>query len=170
MNNKNNISLRAIYDNHYCQMVFYVKQIVKSTSTAEDIVQDLFVKLLSNPAVNNINIGFLYVCLKNSALNYVSTKKYKSEVRVDTFQFHPADEVTDIVELAEREEKLRRVISDLTPKCKEVLRKIYFDRMKYAEVAKEMNLSFHTVKSHMNIAFSTIKKRMNSLPSILVLF
>ena len=150
MNNKNNISLRAIYDNHYCQMVFYVKQIVKSTSTAEDIVQDL--------------------CLKNSALNYVSTKKYKSEVRVDTFQYHPADEVTDIVELAEREEKLRRVISDLTPKCKEVLRKIYFDRMKYAEVAKEMNLSFHTVKSHMNIAFSTIKKRMNSLPSILVLF
>jgi len=146
-------------------MVFYVKQIVKSTSTAEDIVQDLFVKLLSNPAVNNINIGFLYVCL-----NYVSTKKYKSEVRVDTFQYHPADEVTDIVELAEREEKLRRVISDLTPKCKEVLRKIYFDRMKYAEVAKEMNLSFHTVKSHMNIAFSTIKKRMNSLPSILVLF
>ncbi|MDP3437004.1 MAG: sigma factor-like helix-turn-helix DNA-binding protein, partial [Bacteroidales bacterium] len=59
---------------------------------------------------------------------------------------------------------------DLTPKCKEVLRKIYFDRMKYAEVAKEMNLSFHTVKSHMNIAFSTIKKRMNSFPSILVLF
>ncbi len=169
MNKNNETALRSIYDNHYCHMVFFVKRIVKSTSAAEDIVQDLFVKLLSKPDINMINTGFIYVCLKNSAINYISSKNHKNTIQELHLENQPSEFMSDIFEIDEKERRLRVIISELPPKCREILRKIYFERMKYAEVAKEMNLSFHTVKSQMNIAFSTIKKRMNSFSSIVLI-
>lgn len=161
-------ALMSIYDNQYCQMVIYAKKIVKTTSIAEDIVQDLFVKLLTKPAVNMINTGFVYVCLKNSAINYISSKKNKNIINDNAIDDLLVESISDLAEIEERERRLRVIISQLPPKCREVLTKIYFEKMKYADAAKEMNLSFHTVKSQMNIAFSTIKKRMNSFSSIIL--
>ncbi len=168
MNQNYETSLMSIYDNHYCQMVIYAKKIVKSTSTAEDLVQDLFVKLLTKPAVNMINTGFVYVCLKNYAINYISLKNHKNTINNLLMDDIPVESTSDLAEIEERERRLRVIISQLPPKCREVLTKIYFEKMKYADAAKEMNLSFHTVKSQMNIAFSTIKKRMNSFSSIIL--
>ncbi|OFY30662.1 MAG: hypothetical protein A2X17_07295 [Bacteroidetes bacterium GWF2_41_61] len=149
-------------------MVIYAKKIVKTTSIAEDIVQDLFVKLLTKPAVNMINTGFVYVCLKNSAINYISSPKNKNIINDNSIDDLLVESISDLAEIEERERRLRVIISQLPPKCREVLTKIYFEKMKYADAAKEMNLSFHTVKSQMNIAFSTIKKRMNSFSSIIL--
>ncbi|MHC1779156.1 MAG: sigma-70 family RNA polymerase sigma factor [Bacteroidales bacterium] len=168
MNQNYESALMSIYDNHYCQMVIYARKFVKSTSTAEDIVQDLFVKLLTKPAVNMINTGFVYVCLKNSAINFISSKNHKNIINDSTIDDLPVESISDLAEIEERERRLRIIISELPPKCREVLNKIYFEKMKYADAAKEMNLSFHTVKSQMNIAFSTIKKRMNSFSSFIL--
>lgn len=170
MNQKKEEILKTIYDNNYCQMVFYVKKIVCSTSAAEDIVQDLFVKLLSKPTFNIITTSFIYVCLKNSALNYLSAKKNRSNIPELTIENHPADITSDINEIEERERILQLIIAELPPKCREVLIKTYYEKMKYAEVAKEMNLSFHTVKSHMNLAFTTIKRKLNNSSAIFTLF
>lgn len=159
----------SIYDNHYCQMVVYAKKIVKATSIAEDIVQDLFVKLLTKPVATMISTGFVYVCLKNSAINYISSKNHKVIINNISIDDLPIEPMSDLIEIEERERRLNIIISELPPKCREVLNKIYFEKMKYSEAAKEMNLSFHTVKSQMNIAFSTIKKRMDSFSySILI--
>ena len=55
-------------------------------------------------------------------------------------------------------ERMYKAIESLSPQCREVLKKIYFEGKSYAETAEEMNLSLSTIKTHIYLAIKNLKK------------
>ena len=65
-----------LFRDYYIQLVLYVFRIVKIRSVAEDIVQDVFLKVLEQHQTKDIDIHYLYVSVRHLAFNYLRDAKH----------------------------------------------------------------------------------------------
>ncbi len=147
-----------LFKEHFNHLVLYVNSFVDSIPVAEDIVQDMFVKLWEKKCLAQCKPSFLYVCARNASLNYLRTQN------LHAFEVEQIEKV-EMPEETERQEaymeKLERIyeaVESLPPQCREVLKKIYFEGKTYAETAEEMHLSVNTVKTHIYLAIKNLRQ------------
>lgn len=133
-------------------------RITKDLDSSEDIVQDVFFNLWKNPGVNPLDPhlkSYLLKSVKNRSLNYTRDK-------VDHVEFKPGEhEFFDEEYNFEREEKISRIlleIDKLPPKCREIFKMVVFKKLKYSEVAEELNITNNTIKTQLSIAYKQLKK------------
>ena len=139
--------------------MLYVNVYVDSIPVAEDIVQDMFLKLWEKERLADCTSSFLYICAKNAALNYLRTRRVES-FWADSDDFLEMEEENNEAELdyMEQLERVYQAVEALPPQCRAVLKKIYFEEKSYAEVAEEMHLSLNTVKTHIYLAIKTLRQ------------
>lgn len=149
-----------LFRDYYIQLVLYVFRIVKIRSVAEDIVQDVFLKVLEQHRAKDIDIHYLYVSVRHLAFNYLRDSRHLvNEI--------PANDVSDTEVDIEGEllyvQHLKQVyaaVEELPPACRQVFKEVYWGKRKYADVADELNVSVNTVRSHMYMAIATLKKSL----------
>lgn len=148
-----------LFDLHFNHLVLYVNNYIGSVAVSEDIIQDLFIKLWQKRNSVTITPSFLFVCARNSALTYLRLNKRKFIPPDDIVLREVSDSfmVDEEIAYIDRLEEVRTAITKLSPQCREVLKKIYFENKKYAEVAEEMNLSLNTIKSHIYLAIKVLR-------------
>lgn len=147
-----------VFDEHFDHLVLYVNSFVEDVPTSEDIVQDMFLKLWEKDRLTDYSLGFLYVCAKNAALNYLRTQKTDSFSTDNLEMFDMADQVEEETAYMDKLEQVYQAIEALSPQCRAVLKKVYFENKSYAETAEEMHLSLNTVKTHIYLAIRSLKK------------
>ena len=69
------MKVEDLFKNYYIQLVLYVFRIVKMRSVAEDIVQDVFLKVLEKHQGKDVDIQYLYVAVQHLAFNYLRDTK-----------------------------------------------------------------------------------------------
>ena len=162
MNKNSGISREAVavelFKEHFNHLVLYVNSFVDSIPVAEDIVQDMFVKLWEKKDLSQCKSSFLYVCARNAALNYLRTQNLQTfEVeRID--QVDVSDDAEAQLAYMEKLEQIYKAVESLPPQCREALKKIYFEGKTYAETADEMHLSINTVKTHVYLAIKNLRQ------------
>jgi RNA polymerase sigma-70 factor (ECF subfamily) len=133
-------------------------RITKDLGASEDIVQDVFFNLWKNPGVNPLDPhlkSYLLKSVKNRSLNYNRDKADHTEFNLSKHEF------TDEEYNFEREEKISRIlleIDKLPPKCREIFKMVVFKKLKYSEVAEELNITNNTIKTQLSIAYKQLKK------------
>ena len=67
------MKVEDLFKNYYIQLVLYVFRIVRMRSVAEDIVQDVFLKVLEKHQGKDkdVDIQYLYVAVRHLAFNYL---------------------------------------------------------------------------------------------------
>ena len=148
----------GVFQEHFEHLVLYVNSYVDSIPTAEDIVQDLFLKLWEKDRLTDCKPAFLYICAKNAALNYLRTRNIDSFF-VNSLELYDVEDDNE-ADLAymDKLERIYEAVESLPPQCKEVLKKIYFEEKSYVEVVEEMHLSLNTVKTHIYLAIKTLRQ------------
>jgi RNA polymerase sigma-70 factor (ECF subfamily) len=149
--------------NHYHQLLgMHIFRITKSEQLAEEVVQDVFLKIWLNKEVltgiDNFRI-YLFVISKNAALNCL--KKVANE----SARFLDIDAQTDISAAETIEEDHRYILIDeaidqLPPQQKQVYLLSRHERLSYAEIAEQMNISKETVKKYLQIATESISSHV----------
>lgn len=137
--------------------------ILKSSEDAEEVVSDFFIVLWQRRAllrtIENPRLYF-FIGVKNTALNKLATKKKDVRPLADNWQttltsvfFNPEELLlsTEVVK------KIMAAVNDLPPKCKIIFKLIKEENLKYAEVAKLLDISVKTVEAQMAIALRRIK-------------
>ncbi|RXK80820.1 RNA polymerase sigma-70 factor [Filimonas effusa] len=151
-----------LYQQFHKRLWSFCKSIIRSSESAEEIVEDVFVKLWCNRA-NLVNIEdltvYLYVAVKNRALNTLSKKA--QELVTSPFDFLEIEldgNVTpyDVLINAEMVGCMRKAIDELPPRCKMIFKLIREDGLKYKEVADILNISVNTIDAQMAIAVKRI--------------
>lgn len=147
-----------LFNEHFNHLVLYVNQYIHAINVSEDIVQDLFVRLLEQGKLTTCNVAFLYICAQHDVLNYL--RDHRKHISLDEIQeLGPKEKsIEDVLIHMERLEEIRQAVDKLPPQCQTVLHKIYFENKHYAEVAQEMGLSLNTIKTHVYLAIKTLKK------------
>ncbi|HVX49752.1 MAG TPA: RNA polymerase sigma-70 factor [Chitinophagaceae bacterium] len=160
-------ALGELYQLFSARLLQFAKAVVHNHQAAEEIVEDIFVKLWCNrtniTTIDNITV-YLYIAVKNRCLNFISRKaKDMISAPFDFIDIEVVDETAtpqDILVTAEMMQNMHRAVEALPPRCKMVFKLVREDGLKYKEVAQILNISVNTVDVQMAIA---VKRICNAL-------
>jgi RNA polymerase sigma-70 factor (family 1) len=141
----------------------FSRAITRSPETAEEIVEDVFVKLWSNRhrinEVENLTV-YLYVAVKNRSLNAISQKAAElirapfDDLDIEAGQV--AADPYNLLVTAEMMKRMQQAVDNLPPRCKMIFKLVREDGLKHREVAEILNISHNTVDVQMAIAIKKI--------------
>lgn len=137
--------------------------LVRSRELAEEIVEDVFVKLWYNRGqintIDNLTV-YLYVAVKNQSLNTLSRKAKElvtaSYDQLDITLTHSTASPHDQLVSAEMMQRMYDVVEALPPRCKMIFKLIREDGLSYKEVASILSISVNTIDAQMAIAVKRI--------------
>ena len=144
---------------------------VHSTAVAEDLVQDVFLKLLEQKI--NVseyeNIGsLLYTILKHKCLDYIKHKIVEANHVQDVLEvnyllsskYALEDESINIIIDNEIKKKLRDAIYTLPDSTREIFILSKFKNKTYQEIADSQGISARQVEYQICKAMSSLKEKM----------
>ncbi|MFV0606532.1 MAG: RNA polymerase sigma-70 factor [Niabella sp.] len=156
-----------IYHHFNKKLIAFAQSLVHSKDIAEDVVEDVFIKLWANrfsiTQIENLSV-YLYVSVKNGSLNKISEKARQLITQPFDGIEPQVEDLTDnpynILLNAELLKRMNLAINDLPPRCKMIFKLVREDGLKYKEVSQILNISVNTIDVQMAIAIKRICKAM----------
>ncbi len=154
------LSFEELYKQYFVRLFRFCYSIVHQKESAEEIVNDVFLKLWEkgNAGIGNISL-YLYISVKNRSLNYLRDNANGATIelsdRCDPYiRFDATPE--SLLLNAEALQGLRIAINQLPPRCKLIFTLIKEDGLKYKEVARLLDLSVKTIEAQLSIAMQKL--------------
>ncbi len=162
---------KEIFDYYYEPLTKYCYLRMNSADDAEELVQDIFVKLWQKRASLQINISlkaYLYRTALNRIINYQDhlrvRREHESHVKHSSSEtIEPSEEL----QAAEIQFLVQEVISNMPEKRRVVYEMSRRDGLKYAEIAEKLGVSVKTVEAHLSKALEQLRQQLKDyLPVI----
>lgn len=144
----------ALLVEKYKHMVFTLAfRMVKNREEAEEVLQDVFIKVYN--AVDSYNgdakfSTWLYKIAYNKSLDYLKKQKRSLDTfSVDDYEnmdFAEMENITRNIEEKERKEAIGKILKELSAKDSVLITLYYYEELSLIEIAKVMDLSPNTVK------------------------
>lgn len=156
-------TLAELYKLFSRRLLHFSRTITRSDMVAEEIVEDVFVKLWSNRStiteIDNLTV-YLYVAVKNRSLN-VLAQKAKSLMEapfedLDIVAGNIAADPYNRLVTSEMMQKMQQAVEQLPPRCKMIFKLVREDGLRHKEVAEILNIAVNTVDVQMAIAIKKI--------------
>ncbi|WP_131539645.1 RNA polymerase sigma factor [Pedobacter nototheniae] len=159
----NEDAFRILYQQHRKQIYKVAYLYVKSTFLAEDIVQNVFVKVWEHRE-NMTNIrsfeSWIYTLTKNMILNYHKRIVIKEHVN-NAYQLEKSKEINNDtdhkLENAQYQKILQEGLELLSQQQQAVYHLIRNENLSYEETGKRLGISRLTVKTHFSRALQSLR-------------
>lgn len=161
--------LKQLFDASYNSLVIQAIRLVKNQETAEDIVQDCFIKLWEKKASLEISgnvTAYLAKMVRNKCLDFIKKKKIQTSELNETYQGAIAN--NDQLEMDELQSSIDKIIDALPEKCRQTFVLSRFEELSYKEIAEQLDISKKTVEAHISKALKSLRKDLNQF--LLLLF
>jgi RNA polymerase sigma-70 factor (family 1) len=164
----NQKAFRTLFDLFSSKVYFFAFKLLRSESMAEEVVQEVFIKIWVNRAsLQSIDFfpSYLYTIARNYSLNVLKKVAFEEKAKVLLRQQQPTcdEETEQNIVYRDYQHILNSVIEQLPPQQKLVYSLCHNEGLKYEEAAQRLNISRLTVKSHMQQALRTIKANFSRL-------
>lgn len=151
----------SIFKEHYNTLANYAYSILKNKQNAEDVVQDVFVKLWqkSPDVVSTPQVKFyLVTATKNNCISFLRKESGKTFVSPEDAQLHahadePAGKEHEDISLV-----INKALSALPPQCLAIFKLSRFGKLTYQQIADELGLSVKTVENQMGKALRIMRE------------
>ncbi|MCR9253848.1 MAG: RNA polymerase sigma-70 factor [bacterium] len=156
--------LKEIYDLHFKAIRNFVYFKTKDVDIAEDLAQDVFVKLWSKrETIRKETVkSLLYTMAGNMVINHFNHMKVVYAHETDTSRYGSKEMHTPqfLLEEKEYEQKLNEVLEMIPDGCREVFLMNRIEKMKYDEIASRLELSVKAVEKRMSKALAIIREEL----------
>jgi len=159
-------SFDIIYRTYSKRLFGFVLQIIKNDSDAEEIVQEVFIKIWeSRHQIDNFSLfdSYLFTIAYNKTISHIrkrlSEKKYIDHIK--SLQNVPETTTYDDSEFRILSEQVNFFVGQLPSRQKEVFILHRREGLTYREIAKKMNISENTVENHMARALKFLRQKLN---------
>ncbi|RQO66428.1 RNA polymerase sigma-70 factor [Pedobacter sp. KBW06] len=148
------LEFENLFNTYKGQVYTHVFLVTKSRYAAEEITQEIFIKLWQHkdslPEVKNMD-GYLYTIAKNHSLNFL--RKAASDLKM-TNELMRIAVVADFsmeseLQVTEYKKLIGEAVESLSPQRKIVYQLSREQGLSYDEIAARLNLSKNTVKNHL---------------------
>lgn len=162
-----------LFNNHCQRLINFSRRYVREKEIAENIVQDVFLRVWQNRSnldPSQMIHSYLFTSVKNESLKYLRhlDVEHRGEDRVaDSINKEKSPEQE--IEGNELTKEIYKAISELPEKCREIFKMNRFDKLKYAEIAKILDISIKTVETQMGRALKKLRERLSHLLSIIII-
>ncbi|MCW3467898.1 RNA polymerase sigma-70 factor [Chitinophaga nivalis] len=152
-----------VYERHFQELAMTAYRYVKDTGIAQELVQEVFIKIWEQPALLDENgslRAYLYKAVINCALNYL--KREKNIARHHSLIAHSLTDsyLHNLQEEQELKLLIYQQIEKLPPQCRKIFKMSRFDGLKYREIAAQLQVSEKTVENHIAHALKTLRESL----------
>lgn len=155
-------NLDILFQQYYERLVLFAESYVGDMMMAEDMVQDVFLTVLSRPDFVDVEYmrSYLYSCVRNNCVNYLRRLDVVDPLNIKLFD---AVYYTGDFDFEGEEKMILRVeeeIDKLPTQRREVLKLSVYQGMSYPQIAEATGLSVNTVKTHMKKAYQELREKL----------
>ena len=167
MNENLQRDIGTVFRNHYREFCLLSHSYVSCPDLAQDIVQDIFVKILRNDEATEISNlkGYIWNSVKYASLKQIKRSKELIPLHENTPDFTLPEEAERLN--ADLGPKLRLAIDKLPGQCKTVFELCALDGQKYRTAANSLGISVNTVKTQMKKAYRILRYDLRNVHSII---
>jgi RNA polymerase sigma-70 factor (ECF subfamily) len=156
--------IEVLFKKYYSPLCRTVNRIVNDTDAAEDLVQDVFMKVWNNRQTLEINLSiksYLYRSAINSALNYLEKNKKKVHLEESNFLEPSVNDAEDQLHFNEVQQRVKEATDALPPACKTIFILSRQENMSYKEIADSLQISPKTVENQMGKALKHFREYLS---------
>lgn len=165
-------AFRKMFEEFSPRVHAFALKLTHSSTTAEEMVQDVFMKIWMNRrSLRDIDHfpAYLYAMTRNLTLNVLKRmaleEKAKRSIAKESHGIH--SETAEEIMYSDYHHLLTRAIEGLPPQQKLVYSLCHREGLKYEEVAQKLRISRLTVKAHMQQALRNIKSHFRTFIKVL---
>jgi len=159
------------FQTHFEGLYRYAFTLLKNNDDAKDAVQTVFVNLWQKRLTIDVQQS-IQSYLYTSVYNYCLNVKRNEKVRKAYIENNQAAQAVFNDELVSRENinRIREALESLPPQCRLIFMKSRFEQMKYADIAREMNLSVKTIEVQIGKALRILREKLSEVLILFLLF
>lgn len=167
LRNGDRVAFYNIYE-RYCKRLYgFVLRYIKQENDAEEIVQEVFVKLWD--ARNTIDVyssfdSYLFTIAYNTTMSLfrkrIKEKKYLEYLK-SLQQIENAPGIIEEIHFNELNTNVQSLLNQLTPRQKEIFQLSREEGLTHDEIAKKLEISVNTVKKHMTNTLAFLKSNID---------
>jgi len=154
-------AVELLFTKYYKYLCACVYKLIKDSTTAEDIVQEVFMELWKKRNGLNINISikaYLRRASINKTLNHIRAKKVNFEDESELLIVPSGVSSTqEEIEGSELKVHITNAINKLPDKCRIIFAMSRYEEMTYKEIAASLDISVKTVENQISKALKLLK-------------
>lgn len=163
-------AFEQLYDRHSRLVYGLVLRILQQASTAEEVVQDVFLQLWRNASLYDTSRGpfvpWLLTLARNRALDHLRLKSERQRRREDQTEELPplalAPDFEGSIDEKRRVSRVRELMASLQPQQKRALELAYFEGLSHSEIAAKLQEPLGTVKSWIRNGLLKLKEGLQA--------
>lgn len=163
-------AFEQLYERHSRIVYSLVVRILRQGTTAEEVVQDVFLQLWRNSARFDLSrpfVPWLLTLARNRALDQLRLKGERQRRREEQTEEFPqitgaAPEYEKALDDERRAERVRSLIGSLPPPQKKAIELAYFEGLSHSEIAASLQEPLGTVKSWIRNGLLRLKEGLQA--------
>ena len=155
-------AMAELYDRYAPVVYSAALRILGESAAAEDVLQDVFVRLWRNPEAFDANRGslaaWLAVIARHRAIDQMRKRRPEADFDEVVLSFDP--DLNGLAERAEALEQVRGVLAGMNSEQRTALEMAFFEGMTHTEIAVLTGEPLGTVKTRIRNALILIRKAL----------
>ena len=164
--NSDETAFKHVFAFYQDGVYWYCLKLLKDDSLAEDILQEVFLRLWRNRERIDLNKSlksYIYTAAHNLCINALRDQKLaRDKIKdigdKDSHNYDPAA----IASENQLKEALLVAIEDLPEKCREVFKLSRQDGLSQKEISKKLGIGIKTIETHIGNAIKKIKSSLKN--------
>ena len=163
----NNQLLSNYYSMHRDELVSFIAVRTVDAIEAEDIVQDIFLRLLRGQQLITPQTlpSLLHTMARHAVCDYYRRRhvheEYEHYIQTSDFSCQTSDDSVESVFSAQQlMERMERSLARLPKACCEIYRLHIYDGMKVSDIAQELSLPYKQVENRLGQARKAVRQQL----------
>lgn len=166
--------METLFRNWFPFVCKTIYRIVQDTATAEDLAQDVFIKIWNRRTeLQDVYFkAYLHKAAINMALDHVDKQKRRG-VHMELGEQHEPMHMTTPgtgVSLQQTTRHIQEAVNRLPEKCREIFILSRYEELSYREIATTLNISVKTVENQMVTALKKLRVSLQDYLQVTILF
>lgn len=155
----------TLFRAYFKPLVIYSERIVRDTDDANEVVQEIFLKLWEKRKKIEIRTtlnSYLYRAVYNNSLQLLRKQKLDLKYRQynSDHSFESTDPGKEMI-ATELNHTIGLLLNELPENCKNIFKMNRFRGMKYREIAEHLSISIKTVEANMTKALKHFRANLS---------
>lgn len=155
--------LADYYSQHRDEIVCFVAVRVGDADVAQDVVQDVFVRLLcSDRLISPTTLpALVFTMVRNAVTDWFRRRRIREEYEhyiIGTGD--DSDSMESVISVRELMERMERTLARLAPECREVYRLHIYGGMQVRQIAEETHQPYRAVEYRLSQARREVRRQL----------
>jgi len=160
----NQDAMAQLYD-RYSSVVYAVAlRVLADATTAEDVLQEIFMQLWRNPGAFDASRGnlapWLAVITRNRAVDVLRKRKPQTEITETLLSVEP--DLASETDRSRNVEKVRAILKTMPAPQRNVLELAYFEGYSHTEIAEKTKEPLGTIKTRIRAGLILLRKAVEA--------